>query len=155
MEILEAYRQIAARHELPTMEHGSYESVAPRSFADPQLLWAALVAAEPKQGWLQFQSKQLPFREGLPQPQDHWGYLLAMEAVDARGRCILVNPDGAGGWRLSFHEHRNHGDLLWDQVVQLAHDPATGRLRYRRYWKYDTEQGYVQVLACFTGFQGE
>lgn len=118
--------------------------------ADEQ--WQALVAQRPIQGWLQFQSYQCAFSEGLPHPEREWGVLLRAEAVTAGAVSLNMNRRPAGDWVLVENQHEPGGEWLWDDVTHLAHHGAMGRLCYRRYWSMDRELGPVQVAACFIGF---
>ena len=152
MEMLERYRRIAGVHGLPVMQRGSCNLDA-RSYKDPDSLWVALRGLNPADGWLEFQSRQLAFRSGLPEPEASWGCLLSAEACTGGGDSLAVNSDGAGGWRLARYQHDADGDGLWDEVVQLAHDLKVGSLRYRRYWSRDSAQGYLQDCACLIGLE--
>jgi len=151
MDTLAAYSQLVEQHELPTMRRGGY-STHTETLSEPDAVWAALAAQQPTQGWLQFQSRQRPFHDGLPQPEADWGQLLAAEAVTGEGHSLSLAGDGAGGFRLTRYTHSASGDWLCDELSQFAHDPRTGSLRYRRYWRLDDAQGYVQERACFIGF---
>ena len=153
-ELLEAYQVVARSLELPSMEIGGSE-IQRQDFTDAESVWSAIQAAGAKEGWLQFQSQQIPFQGGLPEPEAAWGLLLSAEAVTVEGDSLALNPNGAGGWRLARFHHREVGELLHDVVVQLAHDRALGKLRYRRYWRRDATQGCVQSHACFIGFDKE
>lgn len=152
MDVLDAYNDIADAFKLPALSRGGCRSEK-TCLTDPDAVWPGLAARSPVTGWLQFQSKQLPFVDGLPEPEPDWGLLLAAEAVTAAGDSIALCLDGAGGWTLTHYQHLPDGDLLYDEPTQLAYDPKTGALRYRRYWRHEPEQGYVQVHACFTGFE--
>ena len=148
--ILTAYNEIAQSNELPRMEPGGYQ-LHTESFDDPDRLWQRLLEHIPTQGWLLFQSWQGAFDSGLPTPEDSWGLLLAAETVDAAGESFSVAQDGRGGWILSHCRHDPEATTLWDEVQHLTHDGKA--LRYRRYWRHDPEQGYLQDRACFIGYK--
>ena len=152
MEILKAYSTLQQAQKLPKMQLGGVK-VECRSFNDPQALWKELQSHQPSQGWLMFQSTQMPFQGGLPERQPDWGWLLACEAVNADGDSLAILQDGQGGWRLI--EYIADADMpgLWDEVRQFAHAPDKGKLCYRRYWADEQEQGFVQKHACFIGFE--
>lgn len=138
--------------ELPAMRAaGLAHHLTPHHSA--QAVWAALQALGPRQGWLQFQSLQLSFTDGLPEAHPEWGALLRAEAVTAQGDSLAVHRLGADRWNLLRFEHLPQGELLCDSVQHLGHNPALGALRYRRYWRPDTELGPVQITACFIGFE--
>ncbi len=151
MTVLDAYRKIAERHSLPALQQGGYGSEIMR-FSSPDALWQSVLALAPNQGWLQFQSRQLHFHNKLPLQENNWGFLLCAEMITVNNLSLAINPDGAGGWCLAQYRHQDSGNLLYDELHQLAHAPKTGSLRYRRYWRYDTKQGYLQDCACFMGF---
>ena len=140
-----------AGSELPRM-HAAGLQQRQQSFVGHAELWAAVTAYAPVTGWLQFQSHQLAFRDGLPSPAPEWGLLLQAEAVTADKLSLSVHRPPSGGWALIESQHLPQGDLLCDCVHHLAHDPRLDRLRYRRYWRLDPELGTVQAAACFIGF---
>ena len=151
-EILEAYKGLAEKHDLPEMQAGNFEMECER-ISEPNEVWNAVARRNPLEGWLLFQSHQTGFRGGLPPHEEDWGQLLACEAVTDDGRSLFLEQDGAGGWRLLLFTHAQAGDdILFDEPEFLAYDPQWGVLRYRRYWRYFPEQGYVQEAACFIGF---
>lgn len=155
---LSAYEALRERMNdklrLPAMHAGGHRLVT-MPFDAPDRLWNALLEQAPTQGWLQFQSLQCAFPDGLPKPEANWGLLLAAEAVNSQGDSLIVGRDGHGAWLLSRCIHGPEQPGLWDEVHHLAHNPDTGTLRYRRYWRLDPEQGYVQTRACFIGFESE
>lgn len=157
MDVLDAYDAVRKaqpqRLRLPEMRRGGYGITDLRRFDDPDALWAALAESAPTQGWLLFQSLQLACHHGLPSPRGDWGVLFAAEAVTAEGESLAVSQDGAGGWVLVRLRHDPGGNGLCDTLRQYVHDPITGRLTYRRYWRFDPGQGYVQERACFVGFE--
>jgi len=136
---------------LATVETAGLETLT-TAFDDPAAAWAALAEAAPRQGWLQFQSHQTLFTEGLPEPRSDWGHPLAAEAVlDAHTGLRLHFQEGR--WRLTRHTHRPDGaDYLCDTVRHLIH-AHPGRLVHRRYWRLDPEQGPVQHLAVLVGIE--
>lgn len=152
MDVLDAYNEIAGDLKLPTLEQGGYTTEL-KSIADPNEVWSALAACAPAHGWLQCQSGQFAFTAGFPEQDTAWGLPLAAEAVCADGDSLALGLDGTGGWLLTRHHHLVAGELLHDEVAQLAYGSKAGVLRYRRYWRHDPEQGYVQVQACFIGFK--
>ncbi|RMF47226.1 MAG: hypothetical protein D6751_03285, partial [Deltaproteobacteria bacterium] len=141
---MDALRQAYGRLQagLPEMRAGSYIATT-QDFESDDALWAALADAVPVEGWLLFQSHRLAFRNGLPERNREWGWLLEGEVVDARGDSFRVEYHGQ--WRLARLIHQEGGDGLYDTPAHLAHDPRLGRLRYRRYWVRDDEQGLVQA----------
>lgn len=151
MDLLAQYRSLAEALKLPPMQPGAVSVIESTPITDPDQVWPALQALNPTQGWLQFQSHQTAFHDGLPDPAADWGLLLAAEAVDAEGDSLTLNADGAGGWRLARLRHQPDGDGLCDEVRQLARSGE--QLVYRRYWQRDPEQGLVQQRACFIGFE--
>ncbi len=147
----QALRRTRAGGDLPRMQSAGLQQQH-HSFDQPAALWAALSAHAPEQGWLQFQSHQLAFRDGLPSPAPEWGALLQAEAVTADGLSLAAHRPPAGGWVLVESRHLEQGDALCDSVHHLAHDPRLGRLAYRRYWRLDPMLGAVQTAACLIGF---
>ena len=152
MDILQPYKQLQQRHKLPKMQAGGVK-VNSQAYDDPQALWEALQSQQPGQGWLMFQSAQMPFHDGLPERASDWGLLLTCEAVTNDGKSLAVVQDGRGGWRLITYVEDTNMPGLWDAVSQFAHAPDTGKLCYRRYWVDEPEQGFVQQHACFIGFE--
>lgn len=137
--------------DLPEMQPAGLQQQR-QTFDQPDALWAAFAAHAPQQGWLQFQSHQLTFRDDLPAPAAEWGALLQAEAVAEGGLSLSVHRRPQGGWVLTESRHLQAGDLLCDQVRHLVH-AAADTLAYRRYWRLDAELGAVQTAACFIGFQ--
>ena len=154
MELLKAYNNIAKKYNLPEMNRGGFNPET-RTISKSEEVWSSLEKCTPACGWLLFQSRQLSFVDGLPEPESDWGQLLASEAVDIEGRSLTLEQDGTGGWLLTAHKHSKEGDCLVDKPTLLAHNPESGKLKYKRYWYLQPEQGYVQVAACFTGFEQE
>jgi hypothetical protein len=154
VDLLKAYHAIAGdkAFELPVMRSGGLSENL-ETLAEPEQVTARLTGLAPTQGWLLFQSWQGPFHDGLPQFDPAWGLLLACEAVTAEGVSLALDQDGLGGWRLLCATHQETGDCLVDELQLLAHTPATGNLCYRRYWRRQPGQGYVQAAACFIGFE--
>ncbi len=151
MDLLQAYNQLAGKYGLHSMQAGGL-TIATQAFDDPDALWQALQQHSPAQGWLQFQSWQGLFLDGLPEVAADRGLLLQAEAVCADGSSLAIGPDGQGGWRLSHYRPADDGDLLWDEVAHIAHDGAAC-LNYRRYWVEDAEQGLLQRLAILIGIE--
>ncbi len=157
MDILDAYRIVARKHDLPPMQSGGYRP-HDDPIATPDAAWNRLASINPRQGWLLFQSAQMAFLDGLPERNPAWGVLLAAEGYaehEGAPVSIALEQDGRGGWVLTTFTHLGEGDCLWDKPEQLAYNRGTegpGRLKYRRYWRYDEQQGYVQAAACFMGF---
>jgi hypothetical protein len=157
MNVLSEYQILAERHQLPLMQPGGYVANS-ETLEDPDQVWNRLSELRPSQGWLLFQSHQVPFTNGLVEPKPEWGVLLAAEAYGetaGASTSIALEQDGRGGWVLTRYTHAQEGDHLYDEPDQLAHTrgrPGPSKLRYRRYWRLDPELGYVQAVACFTGF---
>lgn len=169
MDILNAYHAVKTavdggladrKAHLPGMRYGGY-SVSGETITRPDDVWARLTALDPRQGWLLFQSAQMPFLDGLPERNPAWGVLLAAEGYmeqDGATVSLALDQDGHGGWTLTTYTHEGQGDDLYDELEQLTHNPSKtgpGKLRYRRYWCLDPDQGYVQAAACFIGFSQE
>ena len=158
MDILNAYRAMADKHRLPKLTPGGYKAES-RSLTTPDEAWNQLLALVPRQGWLLFQSAQMPFMDGLPERQPDWGVPLAAEAYTTRDDAtisIALEQDGRGGWILTTYTHEGQGESFYDETKHLAHNQSLtgpGKLNYRRYWCYDQHQGYVQAVACFIGFE--
>lgn len=163
MDILNAYREVAEKHSLPKMMPGGY-SVDTDQHTSSSSLWAALTELAPNQGWLLFQSWQMPFEQGLPEREPGWGTLLSAEACTEhsdRTLSITIEQDGCGGWVLTTYTHDTELDGLYDEVKHLVYEPAwrqsadtaPRKLCYRRYWQHDAHQGYLQSAACFIGFE--
>ena len=144
-------RSESAADDLPTMRIGVPEQHT-EMLDDPAAAWDTLANHSPREGWFQCQSYQSAFRNGLPKADATWGLLLAAEAVDAEGTEVALRRTPAGRWALRVTRHRGEGHGLWDEVRHVAHNPAFGALRYRRYWTLDPVLGAVQADACFLGF---
>jgi hypothetical protein len=161
MDILDAYRRVAAEnkdYDLPALRQGGYKANH-EAIDTPQTVWEKLVQLTPRQGWLLFQSAQMPFLDGLPERNPIWGVLLAAEAYTQRSDEVLsiaLEQNGLGGWNLTTYTHLGEGDCLCDELEQLAYNPGNDgprKLKYRRYWRHDERQGYAQAVACFIGFE--
>jgi hypothetical protein len=158
MDILNAYQSLAAKHDLPKMKVGGYESAC-EAIATPADAWMRLAALDPRDGWLLFQSYQCSFLAGLPEREPSWGVPLAAEAyteINGATVSIVLEQDGRGGWILTRYTHTGEGVYLLDELKQLLHNPSKdgpGKLKYRRYWRLDGRQGYLQAAACFIGFE--
>ncbi len=153
MELLDAYARIQERAGLPPMRQGAPRLEHRQIIADPEQVWLAFRAGRPVRGWMQFQSHQQVFLDGLPEaPDSAWGFLLAAEAVDADGGTHRLRQNGSAGWIASSHRHDENGDGLWDEVSHLLHG-ADGMLRYRRYWEARGGRGVVQTIACLIGIE--
>ncbi len=124
--------------------------VTHEDFGTAEAAWAALVESAPRAGWIQWQSHQMHFTDGLPDYAPHWGALLAAEAVVTETESLrLDHLDGQ--WRLTRYRHLPDGDgCLCDETHHLLHG-AAHKLRYRRYWTIDAEQGAVQTCAVLAG----
>lgn len=150
----QALRQSSVAAGMPEMTPAGLQRDA-RTYADPESLWEALLGCEPKQGWLQFQSRQMPFRDGLPTREENWGALLAAEAVCNATVSLSVRRDAQECWILTRIQHHDLGSLLCDEIIHLAHHPNLGALRYRRYWRTDERCETRQIAACFIGFSAQ
>lgn len=153
-QLLADYQALRRQHagsDLPSMKAAGLEQHR-RHHTQPDAIWSALSAHAPQQGWLQFQSHQLSFREGLPSPAPEWGVLLQAEAVAADGLSLSVHRRPTEGWVLTESRHIEEGELLCDIARHLAH-AASGDLAYRRYWRLDPALGAVQMASCFIGFE--
>lgn len=150
--VLERYSLLAELLDLPELRQGGCLQDL-EVIHDFDALWKHLEVLWPVQGWLQFQSRQLAFHDGLPALESAWGMLLSAEAVLPEGESLRLGLGTAGGWSISRLTHLAEGDGLCDEVRHVAHDPNTGHLRYRRYWRIDEDQGAVQEHACFIGFE--
>ena len=151
MQNLELYNRLADRLELPPMQAGFFR-VETQSVDQPDALETAIAGFAPQQGWVQYQSWQGLFDRELPGSDSDRGLLLCGEMVNGKGETLTVGPDGRGGWILSRVSHDEQGEGAWDEVVHLAHEGARA-LRYRRYWKEDAEQGWLQVRAALVGVE--
>lgn len=169
MDILSAYHAVKSavdsdckdkKTHLPEMRRGGFVSSS-QPIAQPEDVWTTLTALAPRQGWLLFQSAQRAFVDGLPERDPAWGVLLAAEGYTERDGATVsfaLDQDGRGGWTLTTYTHEGEGDDLCDEIAQLSHNPSKtgpGKLTYRRYWRLDPEQGYLQAAACFIGFDQE
>ncbi|WP_297451793.1 hypothetical protein [Ferrovum sp.] len=137
--------------ELPDMCAATLKQQA-HVYVSANAQWQMLAEHRPIQGWLQFQSYQCAFTDGLPQVKQEWGVLLRAEAVAAGAVSLNLNRRPAGDWVTVESQHIQGGEWLCDEVAHLAYRDDLGYLRYRRYWSMDRELGPVQVAACFIGF---
>ena len=121
-----------------------------RSFEAADEAWAALREAAPHAGWLQCQSHQQAFFDGLPERDPAWGAPLAAEAVVSEDETLRLHFDGR--WHLTRCRHLPEGDYLCDRVRHLVHGHPK-RLVYRRYWRLDPARGAVQAHAVLAGIE--
>jgi len=149
MTILQQYTNLAEKHDLPAMTAGGCD-IEIHQHESAEAAWQALVAAKPTAGWFQCQSKQQSFTGALPAHQPDWGALLAAEVAATDGSSLRIEYQNGLWWETCYH-HRNEGDLLCDEVRQFLH--SGGRLVYRRYWRHDPEQGWVQSHACLVAIE--
>jgi hypothetical protein len=147
----QALRNRPAGSDLPSMQAAGIEQHR-QHHAQPAAIWSALCTHAPRQGWLQFQSHQLSFHDGLPSPPPEWGALLQAEAVTTDGLSLSVHRHPQEGWVLTASRHLETGEQLCDIVRHLAHADS-GALKYRRYWQLDPKLGAVQTASCFIGFE--
>ncbi len=150
MTILQQYTAIAKKHDLPTMSTGGCDIDNNHQYDSAEAAWQALVAANPTAGWFQCQSEQRSFIGALPAHQPEWGALLAAEVVAADGDSLRIEYQN-GIWRKTRYHHGDDGDLLYDEVRQFLH--SGGQLKYRRYWRHDPEQGWVQSHTCLVAVE--
>ena len=124
-------------------------------FDNAEAAWQALDQAAPTAGWIQWQSHQTHFTDGLPQPESDWGALLAAEAAISETESLRLDfLDGQ--WRIIRYRHiEEGGDYLCDLTYHLLHGTHDRYLRYRRYWTIDSDQGAVQVRAVFVSISGK
>jgi len=149
MTLLEQYNSIAQQHGLNSMTAGGC-GIETHQHESTEAAWQALASAEPTAGWFQCQSAQRSFTGALPAHQPEWGALLAAEVVVADGRSLCIEYQN-GVWRETRYRHLDEGDLLCDEVRQFLH--SGGRLVYRRYWRQDGEQGWVQSHTCLVAIE--
>lgn len=170
--LLDAYREVARKHDLPPMEGGTTTVVScatlapgPTSAADSDA-WRFVSALAPRQGWMQFQSRVVAFKNGeIPTPAPDWGFLLAAEAVLPDGRATVIGPDGRGTLQAVVLAHsavRAETDTVTNAtpaIIDRVRHRATGSIpdahrgvNYIRYWRADPERGLVPVVAAFAGF---
>ncbi len=152
MELLDAYQQFRESAKLPPMRQGTPKLESTLTLTDPDEVWAAFQNAEPRQGWLQFQSHQQYFTDGLPTPEPDWGCLLAAEAVTMQGHSLSLRQNPGQSWILAIHSHDEQGMGLCDEVRHRLHG-ANGFLVYRRYWRDTAERGVIQHLALLTAIE--
>ncbi len=119
-------------------------------FGTAEDAWAALVERPLRAGWIQWQSHQMHFTDGLPDYELGWSALLAAEAVVTDTDSLRLDYLD-GQWRLTHYRHLPDGDgCLCDETHYLLHG-ADRKLRYRRYWTIDAEQGAVPACAVLAG----
>jgi len=122
-----------------------------QTFGDPAQVWQAFCEAGPRQGWVQWQSRQEAFEDGPPEASADAGTVLAAEAVTAIGEGLRLHLDD-GQWTLWCYRHDPQGDdCLCDEVCHLLHGTTDRWLRYRRYWRLDDVQGTVPIAAVLCG----
>jgi len=161
IDTLETYRRLcnSATGGLPEMELGSLR-LETREMPDPTSAWEALATWQPRQGWLQFQSRTVAFLDAkLPEPESSWGLLLDAEVIDceARPAALSLRTLSPGTLRLVIAHPLDAGageqDYLTDEVRQLATKKTGHRfLCYRRYWRWDETAGFLPFFAAFQGF---
>jgi len=149
MTILQQYANLAGKHDLPAMGAGGCD-IESRQHHSAEAAWQALASAEPTAGWFQCQSEQQSFIGALPDAEEAWGALLAAEAVAKNGDSLRIEYHN-GLWRETRYRHHDDGDLLCDEVRQFLH--SGGQLVYRRYWRHDSTQGWVQSHACLVAIE--
>ena len=132
------------------METAGLHLEDPRSFEAADEAWAALSEAAPRAGWMQCQSHQQAFFDGLPERDPAWGVPLAAEAVVSEDETLRLHFDGR--WHLTRCRHLLEGDYLCDRVRHLVHGHRK-RLVYRRYWRLDPNRGAVQAHAVLAGIE--
>lgn len=121
-------------------------------------LMQQLAAFKPSAGWLQCQSRQWLFSDGLPDMNaaaDEHGQLLNAEAVNAEGQSLAIRQDARGGWHLTRLHPEADGPYLCDTVSHRAATGAGDNLQYRRYWQHDNDLGFRPFTAAFIGLGGE
>ena len=102
----------------------------------PNAAWSKLSAAEPIQGWLQFQSRQALFDDRLPEPEDDWGAILAAECVLDDQTSISLHRGPQGRWHLITSRDNDQVPGLIDDTRHLAAEKGKA-LHYRRHWTLD------------------
>ncbi len=102
----------------------------------PDAAWSKLGAAKPMQGWLQFQSHQALFEDGLPEPEDEWGAILAAECVLDDQTSISLHRGPRGRWHLITSRDDEQLPGLIDDTRHLAAEKGKA-LHYRRHWTLD------------------
>lgn len=120
-------------------------------FDNAETAWRALAQTAPQAGWIQWQSHQKHFHDGLPEPNPDWGALIAAETVVSDTESLRLDYLD-GRWRLTCYRHDPNGDAyLCDETRHLLHGARDRYLHYRRYWKLDEHQGALQTGAVFIG----
>ncbi len=152
METLDAYEKFRESAKLPRMWQGAPKLENMLTLTEPDEVWAELQVKVPTEGWLQFQSCQQYFTDGLPTPEPDWGCLLAAEAVTAQGHSLSLRQNTGQGWTLATHSHDEQGTGLCDEVRHRLHG-VNGNLVYRRYWSDAGERGYIQHLTLLTAIE--
>lgn len=158
-DLLDLYNRVMEGHgHLPQMDPGTCDLAIP----DPQRLTSAaealdhLKAFDKATGWIGFQSANRHFTGQVPAMDETTGILLNAEAAGTDGNASLhIRYDGAGGWIATEYRQAPGGSYLSDNVTHIAHDPKLRKLRYRRYWCIDAEQGAMVHAARFVGFGDE
>lgn len=153
-QLAKAYARVQKRYGLPEMRLATL-AIQPRDIADHAEAWAALRDLAPREGWAQFQSKVVVITCAvLPEPEREWGYLLAAEGADARGRSFSLRqgPEGKPLLVIATPDAPGAKTYLADEVTHLGTGAARGPLCYRRYWSITGDMGPVPVFAAFIGF---
>lgn len=102
----------------------------------PDGAWSRLSAAQPIEGWLQFQSHQTLFEDGLPEPQEDWGVILAAECVLDDQASLSLHRGPQDRWHLITSRDDAQVPGLTDDTRHVAADRGKA-LRYRRHWTLD------------------
>jgi len=148
--LLNAYERLTEKENLPCLRAGGFQQEEPVTYAHWEALRSALATLDLAQGWLQCQSHQQLFCQGLPELQPEWGVLLHLEAIGGDGVTTEIRYQGEQGWLQYRLKDHADGDGFSDTVEHLAHGKK-GKLRYQRYWHQDSEQGCIQVRSRFIG----
>jgi len=117
-----------------------------------------LEAFEARAGWLQCQSRQWLFRDGLTDMKaeaEQHGELLSAEAVNGQGQSLAIRQDARGGWHLTRLTPESEGAYLCDTVSHRAATESGQHLQYRRYWQHDKDLGFRPFTAGLIGLGGE
>lgn len=111
-----------------------------------------LQAFAPLDGWLTFQSAHRIILNG-DYDSKSCGALLCGESVNKDGETLAITS-ARSGLKLTRYSPTQGSDYLTDTVTHLGVSKAPGNLRYRRYWRLDSEAScrVEPFAACFTGF---